>query len=501
MPTETFTGDDEWDVPDGITRVHILTRGGSNGSADPGVVEGFHDVSPGETLYIRRTAGGTSPEEENRDVTAQGDDGGDAMDVRQDGSGESDIIALGAGAGGDGDTSRNTGSGDIASGNGGDGGPDPQDGEDADADGAFAEGGTADAMGGLEGGDGQSGSSYYNDNALAVASSGGGGAGYNGGEGGEADDPDPGDDIDDIAAAAAGGGGGKNRAQLDTVERDETTTESDPVVEIEYPDTVEQPTAERAFGMSAVALEWDDIAGEDGYRVLGSDSSGSDASDYTELDTVGAGTTSYTDDTPDFDDTRYYRIEATFDDFDPTLSDEESITVEQSPSSLTAEAGDRGEADLDWPAVDAADEYIVYRSDVDSGDKSDYDERETTSDTEYTETGLDDGERWYYVITADVDGSETTGSESGEVITILPAPSDLDHPETGDESAEYEWTATHNNGETRVEYREADADEWETYSTVDRETESETVDGLLNGEEYESRVVAQTDHAETEDES
>lgn len=122
------------------------------------------------------------------------------------------------------------------------------------------------------------------------------------------------------------------------------------------------------------------------------------------------------------------------------------------------------------------------------------------SATAYTDTGLLDGQEYTYRLTRRTDHAETT-SATVSAITSLPAPTNLTAPTIDDTSVGYAWDATHNQGQTRVEYRRAgEGDDWTTYETVDHETEAATVDGLLTGEQYEGRVVAQTDFAETEDE-
>jgi len=103
-----------------------------------------------------------------------------------------------------------------------------------------------------------------------------------------------------------------------------------------------------------------------------------------------------------------------------------------------------------------------------------------------------------YASESDVGETDTTGPAS--VVTALPAPTGLSHSNEGDESVEYSWTANHSRGETRVEYREDGKTDWQTFSTVPYSTETETVTGLLNGQLYESRVVAQTDDATAVDE-
>lgn len=173
------------------------------------------------------------------------------------------------------------------------------------------------------------------------------------------------------------------------------------------------------------------------------------------------------------------------------------------PTALSASVGSR-QVDLTWENdPDGYDSIEVYRAMTSGGETTnDYTLIDTVGGTEasYTDAGLLDGERYFYRVRGISGGNSVGWSNEGDGVTTLPAPTSLTHPTTGDESAGYAWTANHNNGETRIEYRPAgEGDDWTTHETVARDVESATVDGLLNGEQYESRVVAQTEHAETED--
>lgn len=126
---------------------------------------------------------------------------------------------------------------------------------------------------------------------------------------------------------------------------------------------------------------------------------------------------------------------------------------------------------------------------------------QTVSDlsaTSVTFTGLRDGEEYTARVTRSTDHA-TSQSGTMSAITILPAPGGLTHPVVGDTSADYEWMPQHNYGQTRVEYKRTSDSTWQTYSTLDNDATMETVDGLRNGEAYDSRVVAETEHAETVD--
>lgn len=58
------------------------------------------------------------------------------------------------------------------------------------------------------------------------------------------------------------------------------------------------------------------------------------------------------------------------------------------------------ELTLSWSSVSGADGYYVYRAQSSGSSKSDYTQIANISTTGYTDTGLEDGEKYYYVVTS-----------------------------------------------------------------------------------------------------
>ncbi|WP_435552747.1 fibronectin type III domain-containing protein [Natrinema sp. CGMCC1.2065] len=185
-------------------------------------------------------------------------------------------------------------------------------------------------------------------------------------------------------------------------------------------------------------------------------------------------------------------------------------TSPAAPSALSLDATTEGEITGSWTLnaslSDAPAHFQEWRQRR-SGSGDSLSKTSIVETTSYTATGLLDGEQ--YDIRVDslyqqfrrgsTDSWWRSSSALETVITVLPAPTTLTVDANTATSGSLSWTATHNYGDTRVEYRQSDANSWTTFSTVSRGTEAETITGLLHGEEYDVRVVAETEHTSTED--
>lgn len=98
-----------------------------------------------------------------------------------------------------------------------------------------------------------------------------------------------------------------------------------------------------------------------------------------------------------------------------------------------------------------------------------------------------------------LDGYFRTSAPEETVVTDLPAPTSLAETDHGHATVSIAWNDNHDYGDTRIDCKPTDASDWTTHGSVARNTESYTLDGLRNGEAYDIRTVARTEHAETED--
>lgn len=251
---------------------------------------------------------------------------------------------------------------------------------------------------------------------------------------------------------------------------------------------------------TSVSLSWTDTVGEDGYTIYRAQSSGTTLSDYTQLDTVGADTTSYTDSSVGFG-TYYYRVTATYSAGESDPSPEASAIAGPKPTNVQLDATVADELTVSWDDVSGESGYEVHLATSSGVDTTGTPDTTTGADvTTATVTGLADGERYYVrVVAVDSDGDTGPDSDEQDAVTVLPAPTDLSVSNVTANGADLDWTATHDNGDTRVEYKLTSEGSWTTASTVSRTTESASLSGLLDGQAYDVRVVAQTEHTETVD--
>lgn len=184
-------------------------------------------------------------------------------------------------------------------------------------------------------------------------------------------------------------------------------------------------------------------------------------------------------------------------------------TKPAAPTNLSLDASTEGEMTLSWTDNAAFnDSYIKRRRNTGESSWEAFAGVTGSEGTSHTESGLLDGESYDFQVYARVmqyrhgvqgpSNYHQAYSDIATGVTLLPAPTNLTTSTVTADSAEYEWTANHNYGDTRVEYKPTSDSAWQTFSTVARSTETETVTGLRNGEAYDARVVAETEHTATE---
>lgn len=248
-----------------------------------------------------------------------------------------------------------------------------------------------------------------------------------------------------------------------------------------------------------IDLSWDDVDGENGYDILRAEATGSARADYDVVANVAADTTSYSDTGLEDGEKYFYRIDAVYSSANSLSGEIYDTTPLPSPDGMTVtDSGTEDEITVSWNLNDDSTDggvEVLRSTDGTTGSVV----ATLASDAEsYTDTGLLDGEEYHYTVRRNTDHASADSSQVSSV-TILPAPTTLTVDTTRDTEADISWTDNHDYGDTRVDYKRSSATSWTTFSTLSRNTEAETLTGLLNGEEYDARAVAETEHTETVD--
>lgn len=211
-------------------------------------------------------------------------------------------------------------------------------------------------------------------------------------------------------------------------------------------------------------------------------------------------TTSYTD-TSLLDGEQYhYTVRRSTPHTNSDSTQVSGITVLPSVSGVSLDNSVENKITITWAKEDnnSNGNYEIYRS-TDGTLGSLITTISTPSTTNYTDEGLNDGEQYHYLVRR-VTNHTSKDSNQPNIITLLPAPSALSASNITGDAADLAWTNNHDYGSVTVQYRRSSAASWSDWATgLSRSTESETLTGLLDGEEYDTRVLAVTEHTTTED--
>jgi len=173
------------------------------------------------------------------------------------------------------------------------------------------------------------------------------------------------------------------------------------------------------------------------------------------------------------------------------------------PKNLTATQASDSQNDLTWDDTGDEDGYAIYRAQSTGSTLADYTQIDTVGQhvTTYSDSGLENGERYYYRVTATYsDGSESDPSNEDDATTTVPIPT-IDGVDT---SVEDEITVTYslpdNSSDGSVEiYRSENGSLGTQIDTVsDLSATSYTDSNQEDGEQYHYTVRRVTDHAQAE---
>lgn len=234
-----------------------------------------------------------------------------------------------------------------------------------------------------------------------------------------------------------------------------------------------------------INLSWTDNARyESEYRVYRAQSSGSTTVDYTQVATLGANVTSWTDTSLEDGEQYYYRVTAANSTGESTVSNEASATTDvPAPSQPTLGNASAGSVSISWTKSDDSSDgnTEIYRST--DGSLGSVVATLAATDTTHTDS-VTEGEQYWYTVRRNTDHA-SADSPQASIVSTLPTPTNLSVDDVNLDGFDISWT---DNATDETNYRvKVDGN---TVATLPVNTESYTITGLARGESYTVTVEA-----------
>ncbi|MFO7934795.1 MAG: fibronectin type III domain-containing protein, partial [Bacteroidales bacterium] len=217
---------------------------------------------------------------------------------------------------------------------------------------------------------------------------------------------------------------------------------------------------------TSIDLSWvDNSSNESGFEIERSLTSSDE--DFSNIHTVPAGTTTYTDMGLDSDIEYFYRIRAVNSTGASLYTSVESTTTlpapPAAPTGLSATAIDENTIDLSWTDTNNENNYIIERS-FTSGSGFTVIDTISANSTSYRDGTLTEDTRYYYRIYATNPGGDSDYSNEASAITdpsVPDAPSNMTFTDVKETSMRVRWEDNSDNEDNFVlERRESASDSW-----------------------------------------
>jgi len=249
-----------------------------------------------------------------------------------------------------------------------------------------------------------------------------------------------------------------------------------------------------SHGTGSVSLSWTGTDDQSNYSVRQAEASGGP---YTEVATPAS--TSTTVSGLENGEQYYFVVQSVYSGTNSQLSNEVVQTTDLPAPDVSLGASVEDEITVSWTLNDNSTDGSVEICRSTDGTLGSLIHTETNlATTTYVDTGLADGEQYHYTVRRVTDHASNDSSQASAV-TVLPAPTGLAVGTVTADTAALSWTANHDNGQTEVQFKPTSDGSWTTFSTLANTAGSETLTGLRNGEAYDARIVATTEHTTTED--
>jgi hypothetical protein len=256
----------------------------------------------------------------------------------------------------------------------------------------------------------------------------------------------------------------------------------------------EDPTGLTVTGKTAttVSLSWtDNSTTETGFIVERSFTSGSG---FSQVASLGANTTSWTDNTGLAEGTLYYyRVMANAEPTPSGYSNEaNTITLPTTPTGLSAVQQGSGSVGLTWNDLSFTETgYQVLRSTVPGGPYSTVATLSNNSTSHTDNLSLSEGTSYYYVVRATGAGGNSANSNEDGAITFPATPSGLTATPTGESTIGLSWSDNSQHETNYVVQRSlSSGGGYSTINTLPANTITYTDPGRTVGTNYYYRVYA-----------
>ncbi|USZ75744.1 hypothetical protein NGM07_00085 [Halorussus vallis] len=257
-------------------------------------------------------------------------------------------------------------------------------------------------------------------------------------------------------------------------------------------------TATVASG-TKIDLGWDAKPDADEYHLYRAQASSSSLADYTQIATIAAGTTTHSDTGLESGEEYHYRLAPVY----GTTEDNPSVNVAATTSlpaasGVTLDTSTQNEIGVSWTRNDNSSDGVweIYRS-TDGSLGTLQTTISTLSTTSWTDTPVPDGEKYYYTIRRVTDHASADSSQVSAT-TILPAPVIDSLTVSGDQFEVAFQDRSDNEDEFRVYLRPTGTASWTFDGTAAADATSYTTTSQRDGEEYELKVAAYTEDAESD---
>ena len=177
-----------------------------------------------------------------------------------------------------------------------------------------------------------------------------------------------------------------------------------------------------------------------------------------------------------------------------------AIVIPPAPTNLTiTDSSIENELSLGWDNVSDEDGYYVYRAESSGSTKTDYTQvADLAADTtSYTDTSLEDGERYFYRVSAYSTDGESDLSNEADSTTVLPLPDSLSLDDSVSGELTISWTKNDDSSDGSFEVDRAPlvGTNWSTIATGISPTTTSYTDTTISDEtEYKYRVARDTGH-------